>query len=459
MPGPIKIIDIELSQQIQDIEGLNGYTKLQVLIRLHHTPIGYITIPVYGDRCPANVIAKEILDQHSWKIMCELVYNGLENPMPPEGFRIDELLKMKPRKYEGAKPLVTIAVCTRDRTDDLALCLDSLKNLDYPTLEILVIDNASTSDSTKELVTTSFPNMRYVVETRPGLDWARNRAILEAQGEIIAYTDDDVVVDSHWVSALAQIFIENDDVMAVTGLVVPYELETEAQILFEMYGGFGRGFERKWYRRDENIKISSHYIGSGAYGTGANMAFRRSLFEKIGEFDPALDVGTVSNGGGDLDMFFRVIQEGHTLVYEPGAIVRHRHRREYKKLREQITNNGIALHAHFVRNAINYPRELSRIVRFGIWWLCYWNIRRLLISFTRPASFPRDLILAEFYGSFKGLFRYHKARHMAAKIEQNCCQIKPAKETNQDTQKQMSVKNEENKVQFEENPPTSEVIK
>ena len=85
---------------------------------------------------------------------------------------------------------------------------------------------------------------------------------------------------------------------------------------------------KQFARRDENVKISSYYIGSGAYGTGANMAFRRSLFHQIGFFDPALDVGTVTNGGGDLDMFYRVIQEGHTLVYEPRAIVRHRHRRD-----------------------------------------------------------------------------------------------------------------------------------
>ena len=66
---------------------------------------------------------------------------------------------------------------------------------------------------------------------------ARNRAILEAKGEIIAYTDDDVVADPGWIKALATVFAEDPDVMAVTGLVVPFELETEAQVLFERDGG------------------------------------------------------------------------------------------------------------------------------------------------------------------------------------------------------------------------------
>ena len=87
------------------------------------------------------------------------------------------------------------------------------------------------------------------------------------------------------------------------------------------------------------------------------MAYRHSLFARIGGFDPALDVGTVTNGGGDLEMFFRVLKEGYTLVYEPAALVRHRHRRDYAQLREQITNNGVGFYAYLVRSALHYRDE------------------------------------------------------------------------------------------------------
>ena len=84
---------------------------------------------------------------------------------------------------------------------------------------------------------------RYVREARPGLDWARNRAIAEAAGEMIAFTDDDVEVDPGWIRALVAAFAARSRrVAAVTGLVVPAELDTEAQVLFERYRGFGRGF-------------------------------------------------------------------------------------------------------------------------------------------------------------------------------------------------------------------------
>ncbi len=416
MHNRIKLVDIELSCPPKTIEGLEGYITLKGLIRLNGTPLGYIQLPVINDHCTVTDLIKAILEQHSWPIVRQLLCDLLATAPEPDRWRITDLPNVSHSKI---LPLVTVAVCTRYRPDDLALCLNALNNLDYPKLDLLVVDNAPSTNATERLVRTTYPNMRYVCEPRPGLDWARNRAIIEARGEIIAYTDDDVMVDSAWVSALAKIFAENPEVMAVTGLVVPYELETEAQILFEIYGGFGRGFQRKWYRLHREKRYRWGDLGTGELGTGANMAYRRSVFEQIGSFDPALDVGTVTNGGGDLEMFFRVLKEDHTLVYEPNAIVRHRHRRDYDRLRTQIANNGVGLVSYWVRTALTYPDERSAVLRIGLWWLWYWNIRRLLISFLRPARFPRDLILAELKGWFVGLARYQKSRRFAAQIVDN----------------------------------------
>jgi len=412
---PIKMLDIELNRPLHDVEALEDYGALRALVRLHDTPIGYVTLPLIGGRCPASALHTAIMAQHSRVIICHLLDDGLAAPSQLGALWLTDLLHTPHPVYQGPLPLVTVAVCTRDRTADLAFCLESLSQLAYPALEILVVDNAPSSDATEHLVRSRYPQVRYVCEPRPGLDWARIRAILEARGEIIAYTDDDVVVDRGWVGALGQVFAENPEVMAVTGLVVPYELDTEPQWLFEQYGGFGRGFTRRWYRLDRESRERFH-IGAGRCGTGANMAYRRSVFEQIGGFDPALDVGTVTNGGGDLDMFFRVLQEGYTLIYEPNAVVRHRHRRDYAGLRTQLTNHSIGYYSYLVRNALAYPGERFAILRFGLWWLWRWNICRLWSSFIASHSFPRDLIVAEAVGSLKGFVRYQKARRTASKI-------------------------------------------
>lgn len=378
-----------------------------VLVRLHGHPIGMVVPPKSG--CAPGELLRLIRDQHGWAIATHLAGDHLAH--------LPSLSAACPRRRTDATLPVTVAVCTRDRAAKLAECLDALAAIEYPAelLDILIVDNAPSDDSTRELVA-RYRSMRYVREPRPGLDWARNRAVREARGEIVAFTDDDVSVDRGWVRTLAAAFAEEPHAMCVTGLVLPDEIDTDAQLLFEKYGGFGRGFRREVYRVAGGNGAARRYGGTGRFGTGANMAFRRVFFDREGLFDPALDVGTPSNGGGDLEMFFRVLKAGHALVYEPAAMVRHRHRRDYADLRRQIENNGIGFYAYLVRTAQAHPEERAAILRLGLWWLWWWNARRLLRALVRPRAFPIDLILAEFKGSFIGLRRYAAARRHAADV-------------------------------------------
>lgn len=414
---PIKVIDIELSHPLLTIENLDGFMGLQALVRLHGRPIGYVSAPVTAGQVSANTISKLILEQHHQKIIIHLLEKGLFKTPPPTGWKFEDLLDLPPLKWRGDWPLVTVAVCTRNRTADLELCLNSLVNLDYPYLDLLVIDNAPTSDATEQLIKTKYSQVRYVIEQRPGLSWARNRAIIEAKGKIIAYTDDDVIVDSGWVKSLAQVFAEEPQVMAVTGLVVPYELETEAQILFEKKGGFGLYFNNKRCKISRGEKLPWSFISTPwTIGAGANMAFRRSLFAQIGYFDPALGVGTITNGGEDLEIFFRTLKEGHLLIYEPNALVKHRHRREYEKLKLQLKNNG-GCFAFFLREAIAYPNERLSLLKVTFWLLRWWHLRSLFLLLMKATKLPHDLVLAELWGSAIGLTTYQKARKIAAEIE------------------------------------------
>jgi GT2 family glycosyltransferase len=409
---PEKVIDLEVSRPLPDLEGLDRYGGVRALLRLHGRPLGILQAPVEaGGRCPAASLERLLFRQAAWPLLLAALAAEM-------GEERGEKMREAERERGVPLPLVTVAVCTRDRTEDLAGCLAAVEALRYPALDLLVIDNAPAGDATERLVRDHHPRVRYCREPRPGLDWARNRAIREARGEVVAYTDDDVRVDPGWAGAIAALFAGHPEVAAVTGLVAPYELATEAQILFERYGGFGRGYLRRWYHappvKGAGPHISHH--GAGQFGTGANMAFRRSLFARIGEFDPALDVGTVTNGGGDLEMHFRVLRSGRTLVYEPRALVYHRHRADYPRLRHQIANNGVGFQSYLVRTAVAYPEERWKCLRFGVWWLGWWSVRRLVKSFLRPGGFPRDLILAELWGSFAALPRYGRARRTAAAI-------------------------------------------
>jgi len=426
MRGPVKVVDIELSNPITDLAGLDRYLTVQALVRLNGVPIGYTKAPLAAGRCDAATLAHLIVKNHSRMLVSELWRNALLAGPSKSGMQLKDLVSQVARRsldegsvsldHSGPLPLVTVAVCSRDRTEELAQCLEAIERLDYPNLDLLIVDNAPANDATERMAKSMHPKFRYVREPRPGLDWARNRAIIEARGEIIAFTDDDVIVDQGWVSALAAVFTQNPDVMAVTGLVVPYELETDAQILFEMHGlgGFGRGFCRQWKRIVPGITLSWKDLGTWELGTGANMSFRRTVFNKVGAFDPALDVGTITNGGGDLEMFFRVLKEGHAFVYEPRAIVRHRHRREYARLRKQLSDFG-SVSCYYVSGALAYRDQRLEFLRLA-WHNFRYCLPNLWAALTNFSPFPAALVWAEFMGGLLGLTRYPRSRKIAAEV-------------------------------------------
>lgn len=389
-----RVVSVELTRPVNDIEA-KGYEAVLVLARVAGAPVGCLTLPAIDGVCDGDRLLDRAHETLEEAIARQSAVNAVRTAAVP-------------------LPSVTVAICTRDRAADLARCLDAVDVLSPQPDEVIVVDNASRDSAVREMVA-RHRCARYVLEPQPGLDRARNRAIAESRCDIIAFTDDDVVVDPLWVGALREAFADDPRVQAVTGLVMPLELEAPAQMLFERYGGFGRGFRRRFYDVDRRCgeRAAQLHGGTGKFGTGANMAFRRALFAEIGRFDPALDVGTVTNGGGDLDMFFRVLQAGHTLRYEPAAITWHRHRRSYAELRRQIANNGVGFYSYLVRDALAFPTERRDLVWLAGWWLWYWNIRRLLISLLKPGKFPRDLIVAELNGSFVGLTRYFRARRAA----------------------------------------------
>ncbi|MGH8071011.1 MAG: glycosyltransferase family 2 protein, partial [Candidatus Entotheonellia bacterium] len=186
---PLKVLDIELRHALEDIRGLDRYEAVQALVRLCGRPIGYVKIPLAAGYCPAATVCRAIMERHSMVIVGQALKNGLTSTQG-DGLRLAELISASQPDDHRPLPFVTVAVCTRDRTAQLAECLPSLCQLDYPGLDLLVIDNAPSSPATAHLVRTGYPQVRYVCEPRPGLNWARNRAIAEARGEILAYTDD-----------------------------------------------------------------------------------------------------------------------------------------------------------------------------------------------------------------------------------------------------------------------------
>jgi glycosyltransferase involved in cell wall biosynthesis len=391
---PIKVAEAELTNGDCLLEyGSKRYQKFRILVRFHGQPLGWVMEENDG---------KNFVD-HSRLV--ELVNEQLGDSFLLHFLRLKTIGKASAGYFPG----ITVVVCTRNRTDLLAICLKNLLALDYPSYEILVVDNSPSNDKTARLVK-QFP-VRYVSENRPGLDWARNRGIAEAMHDIVAFTDDDARPDKSWLRAVASAFVE-PEVMAVTGPVLPVELETPAQKRFEItYGGMNHGFQRRTIcGRDIQYEKC---LWASSFGVGANMAFRRQLFVSVGNFDVALDVGTPSGGGGDVEMFHRLLAKGYTLVYEPLAMVWHHHRPNENDMVKLVQNNGRSFGCYLLTCARNRTVPRKIIILFALHsWLWGWIFRRMV----HPKGFPRVLIWQELRCALRSPLDYLKSQKNARKI-------------------------------------------
>lgn len=317
-----------------------------------------------------------------------------------EALLAHQLRVTPPQAPMGPLPSIDIVVCTRDRPDDLEKCLGDLQALPDEGQTCLIVDNASRTDATRRLVE-RFPAMRYVREDRPGLDIARNRALRETRGEIVAFIDDDAVPDRLWLRNLRRNF-HDPLVMGVCGLTMPLELEHEAQIAFERLGGFGRGFRRMTL----SAANASSFDGL-SIGAGVNMALRRSVTDLVGRFDDALDAGTRSQAGGDGDLFRRVLAKGYRMVYDPEALNWHRHRRSIPDLEKQIRGYELARFAIYTK-AMLFEREPE------VWsqlrqWLAH-MAREVLRGRRDDDPLTRNAAISHLKGALGGPCAYLRAR-------------------------------------------------
>jgi GT2 family glycosyltransferase len=407
--SPIKTLDLELADGIVDIPVPAKYRCARVLIRWTGTPLGTINMPIRGGAIRQWEVAARVAREMAWPLAREAVRRAIVRTGVPAITRPLEDFPTSTNSEETL-PTITIAICTRDRADDLRVCLDSLAKIEYSRCEYIIVDNAPSTDATAALVRAHYPWVRYVREERPGLNNARNRAIQEARTDIIGFMDDDVIVDPFWARAVAKVFARDSTVGLVTGLVEPAELETEAQVLFECYGGFGRGYFPHFMRAPYGRRMPWHTAGAGKLGAGASMAYRREIFERIGLFDPALDAGTPTLNGGDHEMFFRVLKADYGCVYEPKVLSRHRHRRSMEELSYLLYAYGRGTRCFFERTAREFPGDSRAIKRLTLWWWRRWGLGRWLLALWKPSMLPARLVGQEIIGFWKARGVYARVR-------------------------------------------------
>ena len=437
---PIRVVEIELAQPLIDLRAeLPGrsstLTPFLALVKLHGSPLGIIRVHPSEPILRADVLAKTIQTELGQAVAAHLQADGLPfvAPLSSNGLGTDRLYFANedpfsdtamvawwnriPHEYQQAvvdAPFASVIIATRNRSTQLVTALDSILAQTYSLFEVIVVDNAPTTDETQEIFQDRYshlPHMKYIREDRPGLASAHNAGIVHAKGSILAFADDDLRVDRQWLSYLVSAFKSMDNVGCVTGLIMPAELETRAQVWIEQYGRFGKGLTTQIFDMAEYYRDNPLYpYAAGMFGSGANMAFSREAIESIGGFDTAMGAGTFARGGDDLAAFLDVILAGFRLIYEPAAIVWHHHRREYGALRPQIFGYGVGLSAYLTRAFMRYPHHAFNMLR-----KLPRGVKHMLGATSdknagKPADFPKELDRLERIGLLIGPCAYIRSR-------------------------------------------------
>lgn len=216
---------------------------------------------------------------------------------------------------------VSAVICSYNRARFIINAVDSLfgQQYDKNLYEVIVVDNNSTDNTVALLAEykAAHPdyNFRYYVEHNQGVAYTRTRCAQEAKGEIIAYLDDDSTAQPGWLASIASFFDEHPATWSVGGKITPRFLtgipDWYSKYFFGLVGNFDQG---------PNVKK----LTGTRYPCGANMAFRKKVFDEIGYFNTDLGRrGTGLLANEEKDIYLRILAHHHDVHYLPHVEVLH----------------------------------------------------------------------------------------------------------------------------------------
>lgn len=390
--APLPAVSADANQRgVTVVLWLAGVPLGQLDLLAEELPIGPAALQALAPRAIAPAVG-DLLFGRGFEAPLP-VRGRVEQPVPDLGTLLATPAPLDALREKLALPapppggMLSVVVCTRDRPDQLARCLASLEADPGWIAEVVVVDNGTQHAATRDAAE-RFPRVRVVQEPRPGLSIARNTGLRRARCDLVAFTDDDVVVHRDWAARMALAFAD-PGTASVTGLVLPKALETPAQMVFERdLGGFGQGYRRLAYDAAFFRQMLPLGVPVWRIGAGASMALRRQAVVAVGGFDERLGAGA-AGCSEDSELWYRLLNAGLTCRYEPSAVVFHEHRREWAALRRQMHDY---MRGHVAALLVQYGRHRHA-----------GNLRRLLLAM--PRYYATLLARAAFHGRLGGRTR------------------------------------------------------
>ena len=265
--------------------------------------------------------------------------------------------------------MISVILCTYNRDKYIYNVLKSVAENDFPhsEYEIVLVNNNSTDTTESECqrFMTDYPDIafRYCVEKSQGLSYARNRGIMESQGEVLVYVDDDAVVNREYLQTYADFFNRNKEAVAAGGPITPRYDGCEEPSWMSHY-------TRQLVTGELNLGTREREFPKGAFPGGGNAAYRKSVFDEVGLFN--VELGRKGNsliGAEEKDLFDKMTSRGMKFYYLPNAILYHLI--PPKKLTQDYFDRltyGIGVSERYRTQQIGRKKYLNRLLKEAVKW-------------------------------------------------------------------------------------------
>lgn len=263
--------------------------------------------------------------------------------------------------------MLSVILCTYNRERYIYNVLESIAAGGFGDYEIVLVNNNSTDGTEDECqrFAKNHPEvrMRYCVEKQQGLSYARNRGIVESQGEVLVYVDDDAVVNREYLQTYADFFNRNKEAVAAGGPITPRYDGCEEPSWMSHY-------TRQLVTGELNLGSREREFPKGAFPGGGNAAYRKSVFDAVGLFN--VELGRKGNsliGAEEKDLFDKMTSRGMKFYYLPNAILYHLI--PPKKLTQDYFDRltyGIGVSERYRTQQIGKKKYLARLAKEAVKW-------------------------------------------------------------------------------------------
>jgi glycosyltransferase involved in cell wall biosynthesis len=236
---------------------------------------------------------------------------------------------------------ISVIIVTRNRSDSIGETLEALRRQTHSDFELIIVDS---SDIEIERGKTGDLGRKYggkiILQPRRGVSLARNTGIANSSGDLIVFIDDDCIPENDWLKQTIENF-SNPSIWGCTSRIMPFNRNAVANFFEEVAGQDLGPVKRIFNQADVQFSfkiimanlgkifakhLKSKGLAPWCIGHGSSMTFRREIFEQTGAFDERFGGGAPGKGCEDIEILYRTLRAGHSVVYEPLAVVRHKQR-------------------------------------------------------------------------------------------------------------------------------------